>query len=153
MNFYRGEKMKVLVTGSVHLYKDKAGNFYSPTVYNYDFLKRYLAVFDEVMLMGKVKPDAYKSEMKMQKVSGKGVTIIELPWYRGIRGMAKKILRLAGIMREEGKRSDCYIFRIAQIESFLMYMFRKRNRPYAVEIVNNPKTLEELSEFQKIINV
>lgn len=152
MNFYRGEKMKVLVTGSVHLYKDKAGNFYSPTVYNYDFLKRYLAVFDEVMLMGKVKPDAYKSEMKMQKVSGKGVTIIELPWYRGIRGMAKKILRLAGIMREEGKRSDCYIFRIAQIESFLMYMFRKRNRPYAVEIVNNPKTLEELSEFQKIIN-
>ena len=91
MNFYRGEKMKVLVTGSVHLYKDKAGNFYSPTVYNYDFLKRYLAVFDEVMLMGKVKPDAYKSERKMQKVSGKGVTIIELPeleeWQRRYCGL------------------------------------------------------------------
>ena len=34
-----------------------------------------------------------------------------------------------------------------------MFLLRNRKYPYAVEMVNNPKTLEELSTFQKAINV
>ncbi|MDE7446831.1 MAG: glycosyltransferase family 4 protein [Lachnospiraceae bacterium] len=145
--------MDVLLTGSVHLYKDSDGIFYSTTVYDYEFLERYLKVFDGVKLVGKVRMLDQKQDLSLKVVSGPGVTIIEFPWYRGIKGMISKAPSLIRCMLKARSQCDCYIFRIAQIESFLMFLFRKRKYPYAVEVVNNPKTLEELSKVQKLINV
>lgn len=137
--------MKVFVVDNAHLCKDKTGKYYSPSVYSYGFLSRYLKVFDEVRFIGKVKYFDEIDTSKYNLVSGKGVEIVELPWYQGLKQMIKKLPQLLKIYRKSCKSCDCYIFRVAQIESFFVYLFgRKRKTPFAVEVVNDPETFVDM---------
>jgi len=133
--------MKVLLVGNIHLVKNKEGDYYSPSIYSYDFLKRYLNVFDEVRLIGKVKAVDEIDKSKLNLVSGAHVEILELPWYQGARQMVFTFGKCLPVYKKACKQCDCYIFRVAQVESFFTYYFgRKKGVPYIVEVVNDPET-------------
>ena len=52
------------------------------------------------------------------------------------------------------KGCDCYIYRVAQIESYLTYLLGRRNRKaYAVEVVNDPSTFVDVVGIFKRINI
>ena len=137
--------MKLLLVDNVHLYRDRQGRYYSPSIYSYAFLQRYLTVFEEVRFIGKVRPLNEADKTGYLLVSGAGVEIIELPWYQGMVQMLLKMPRLVPIYRKASKGCDCCIYRIAQVESFLAYLFRKRRVPYAVEMVNDPDSWNSMS--------
>ena len=47
--------MKLLVVDNAHIYKTKEGKYYSTSIYDNSFFKRYLNVFDSVRFCAKVK--------------------------------------------------------------------------------------------------
>ena len=146
--------MKVLVVDNVHLYKGSDGQFYAPSIYSYDFLKRYLNVFEEVRFVGKVQYDENVDISKLNLVSGPGVEIMEIPWYQGMTQMLQKLPQLIKEYRHFGDGCDCYIFRVAQVESFFAYLFsRKLGAPYAVEVVNDPETFVDLPDAMRMFCV
>lgn len=130
--------MKLLLVDNVHLYKDPQGNYYAPSIYSHAFLQRYLAVFEEVRFLGKARPLREADKTKCLLVSGEGVEITELPWYQGMGQMILKMPELLPAYRKASEGCGCCIYRIAQVESFLAYLFRRRRIPYAVEMVNDP---------------
>ena len=145
--------MKVLLVGSYILYKNKSGDYFAPAIYSYDFMKRYLSTFDEVKLISKIVSDQEFDEKKMNIVSGKGVEILELPYYHGIRGMMKCFGKLVKVYKKADCDCDCCIYRIAQMESFFAYVFRNRKIPFAVEVVNDPDTFVDMGIIMRKICV
>ncbi len=145
--------MKVLVVDNTHLIRDKEGRYYSESVYSYEFLERYLAVFDAVRFIGKTKfVDTAGANCK--RVDGPGVEIVPLPWYQGMGQMLKVFPRLIGIYRHLLDDCDCCILRIAQIESFLTYIFAKRRgKPFAVEVVNDPATFTDMPNLYRLLSI
>ena len=48
-------KIKLAIVDNAHVIKTSSGEYYSKTVYSYDFFKRYLDSFDSVRFITKVK--------------------------------------------------------------------------------------------------
>ncbi|WP_284036361.1 glycosyltransferase [Neobacillus sp. 114] len=146
--------MKVLVTDNAHLYKTPDGKYYTPSIYSYEFFKRYLNVFDEVRFVSKTKYVDTIDTSNFLLVSGKGLEIYELPWYQGIKGMLKNIFKLLVRYRKICDGCDCYIFRVSQIESYLAYIIgKRRGKSFAVEVVNDPFSFTDLKGIFKWINI
>ena len=146
--------MKVLVIGNAHLYRTPDGKYYASTVYNYEFFQRYLNVFDEVRFVSKTKHVDIIDTTKYLLVSCEGLEIYELPWYQGIKAMFKNISKLIERYRKVDEGYDCYIFRVAQIESYFTYILgKKRGKPYAVEVVNDPSSSTDIKGIFKWINI
>jgi len=146
--------VKVLVTDNAYLYKTPDEKYYTPTIYSYEFFKRYLNVFDEVRFVSKTLYVDSIDTSKFLLVSGDRLEIYELPWYQGLKGMLKNIFKLISRYRKVCDGCDCYIFRVAQIESYLTYIFgKRRKKPYAVEVVNDPATFADMHSFFRCINV
>lgn len=139
--------MKLLLVDNVHLYKDWKGNYYATSIYSYKFLQRYLKVFDEVRFMGKVRRLEESDESTYLLVSGQGVEILEIPWYQGMRQMLQQVKKIFPVYQQSAEECDCCIYRIAQVESFIAYFFRKRKVPFAVEMVNDPKSWRDRGIF------
>ena len=144
--------MKVLVVGNVHIYKTLDGKYYTPSVYGYDFFKRYLNVFEEVRLAAKTKHVDNIDVSKHLLVSGPNLEIFELPWYQGFRDMIKNIFKLIPRYMQAWKGCDCYIFRVAQIESYFAYIFAKK-KPFAVEVVNACASFDGINIILKELNL
>lgn len=146
--------MKVLVIDNSHFYKTPNGNYYTPSIYNNDFFQRYLEVFEEVRFVAKTKYVDEIDESKYIFVNIKGLEIYELPWYQGLRGLIWKFPKLLIKYINVMKGCDCYIYRVAQIESYLTYLLGRRNRKaYAVEVVNDPSTFVDVVGIFKRINI
>jgi glycosyltransferase involved in cell wall biosynthesis len=146
--------MKVLVTDNAHLYKTPDGKYYTPTIYSYEFFQRYLNVFDEVRFVAKTKNVDSIDTTKYLLVSGDRLEIYELPWYQGLKEMLKIIFKLILRYRKACEGCDCYIFRVAQIESYLTYILGKKcGKPFAVEVVNDPSAFFNINGLFKWINI
>lgn len=145
--------MKVLIADNVHLVRTKDGEYYSPSIYSYDFFKRYLNVFDKVKCMGKTKYVNDIDTGNYLKVSGSGIEIVELPWYQGMKAMFCLLPKLIKIYRHAADDCDCCIYRIAQVESFLLYMFTKRKVPFCVEVVNDPESFVDMPSYARKFSV
>ena len=65
--------MKLLVVADGHYYIDNRGNVYVESVFDYNFYKRYLTVFDEVYAIARTERIEEKTE-KM-KIAPTGVKL------------------------------------------------------------------------------
>jgi glycosyltransferase involved in cell wall biosynthesis len=144
--------MKVLVVGSAHIYKTPDGKYYSPSVYTNEFFQRYLNVFDEVRFIAKTKYVEEIDGSKFAELTCKGLEIYELPWYRGMKEMIKKLPKLIVLYKNASRSCNCIIYRIGQIESYFTYLLSPK-KPYAVEVVNDPATIQNVSGIFQSINL
>ena len=69
--------MKLLVVADGHYYIDNRGNVYVESVFDYNFYKRYLTVFDEVYAIARTERIEEKTE-KMKIASGQGVHFLTI---------------------------------------------------------------------------
>ncbi len=149
-------KIKLAIVDNAHVIKTSSGEYYSKTVYSYDFFKRYLDSFDSVRFITKVKvlkhdDIDFKSYMR---VDGPKVEIFELPWYQGIKGLLKNILKIRKTVRNSLEGCDGYLLRLAQVECYLFDLFAKKNKKkYIVELVNDPNLFMDMNYLFRRINV
>ena len=73
--------MKILVVLENHFIKDKNNTIWCDRVVDYNFLQRYLNVFDEVIVSGRCQITSDVVENKLL-VSGKNIEFIELPDFK-----------------------------------------------------------------------
>jgi hypothetical protein len=122
--------LNILLTDSIHLIKDKNENYYTPSIYNKEFLGRYISIFGKISIAAKTNEIISKEIdfKKYIKIDTSNVDIIELPWSKGFIGILKNIIPIFIIFRKYRKKFDGYIFRLAQAESYLAYFFIRKKK-------------------------
>lgn len=135
--------MKLLLVDNIHIKKTTAGEYYTPSIYDDNFFERYLKVFDTIKVVCKTRKVNDINTKENIRIKNPKIEFCELPWYQGTKHLIKKILKVKKVLRNATDDCDCIIYRVAQIESFITYIFKKNKKlPYAVEVVNDPATFD-----------
>lgn len=134
--------MNVLVFADAHLYKTEDGKIWTKTIYGYDFWKRYLMVFENIIVMARMKQVDRDEIAGYLESSGPGVSFIGLPMVKGSEnklGYITAFHQIAKIVQDSIKTVDCGIFRVPAIMGYLaLHYFMKTGKPFSLEVVVNP---------------
>lgn len=138
----REKYMKLLVSSCARLFKTADGKVYTPVAYGYDFYKRYLNVFDEVIVAGfcdSVDDEAAKS---MLLVSGERISFFELPYPHGEWDYILKRHKIKKALQGITDVCDAILLRVPETLCFLIMDVAIRKKiPFAIEVVSDPLNL------------
>ena len=127
--------MKVLVVLENRFIKDREGNVWCDRIVDYNFLKRYLEVFEEVIVCGRVGYVDYIENRKLL-VSGDRVSFIELPNFTGAYGTIMSYKKIKRIIKSNIAEIDCAILRAPSHLSLIIYkILLKKHKRFAIEFV------------------
>lgn len=130
--------MKLLLFLEHHFFNID-GEVYCDRIINYNYLKRYLDVFEEITVCARFSKEVPKKKML---VSGKGVTFLPLPDFQGSIGIIKNYQVIKKIIKENIKNYDAVLMRSPSPISFVAHKIIKMSGlPYAAEVVINPATM------------
>lgn len=130
--------MDLLIVADGHYYKTNDGTIYVDSVYDYNFYKRYLSVFDHLYAVARIENVNVVPEGRKVS-SGEGIDFLELPNYRGIFQYFKKYFTIKKYVKLFCRKGDCAIFRIpAATSNTFFHPYKKTKKPYAVELVADP---------------
>lgn len=132
--------MKVLVTFEARFVKDARGDYFARGPVTYDFLKRYLLVFEEVIVFARVKYDENPDYSQLRKANGENVTFFEVPYYQGLYQYIKKASLIDKVAASAAKLDNCaFVLRAPGRMSDVIekHLIRKK-KPYALEVVADP---------------
>ena len=131
--------MKAMVVADHHYYRTPDGQVYVPTVYDYEFWKRYLLTFDKVRVVVRLT-DVDTVPQNMLLSSGPGIEFYALPEFRGPVQFLFKRKELKERAARAFESCDCAIFRIpCPIAGTVYKQFKKTKKPFAVEVVADPE--------------
>ena len=85
--------MKLLVSDEAHIFRLPDNTYWSDAVNGYDFYKRYMEVFDEVRLVGKLK-DVDVLPGKCIRLDGEHLEIFGIPFFQGPVQFAKNFFAI-----------------------------------------------------------
>jgi glycosyltransferase involved in cell wall biosynthesis len=130
--------MKVLMALEHHFVRGPDGRVYGEGPASYALWSRRLEVFDEVLVLARVRPvDAPRENLT--RADGPGVSFFDLPDYRGPRGYLRRLRELRRRTRMAMDACDASILRLPGLVSHLAWAeLRRRRRRYAVEVVGDP---------------
>jgi len=145
--------MKILIVLENHFYKDLEGKIWCDRIVDYNFLKRYLNVFSEIILCGRVSQIEGEVQGKLL-VSGKNVEFIGLPNFKGIKGLIRNILRIKSIIKKQLKRVNHVIYRVPTHLSLFTYKQAiKQKKILGIEfMMAADKMIEGKSVITNILN-
>jgi glycosyltransferase involved in cell wall biosynthesis len=102
------------------------------------FWTRYLAVFDSVRIVARVR-NAPVPPSGFRLVSGPNITFAGVPDYLGPEQYLLRSASVAAATAKAVQNSDAVILRVpGQVSSCVARRVRKMRRPYAVEVVGDP---------------
>lgn len=143
--------MKALIVLENHFYKDNNDNIWCDRIINYDFLKRYLNVFEKIVVAGRCKRTVENIENKLL-VSGENVEFIELPEFVGTKGLIKNIKKIRKILRKAIEYTDCTIYRApTHISLFTYKEVLKQHKPLALEFMMAADKMVEGTNIIKVL--
>ena len=145
--------MKLLVATDAHIYITPDGKHWTPAIYNYDFWKRYLKVFDELKIVARVKK-INESSSNLLLVDGPGVEIYPITFYQGPAELLRHYLKIKKELKNVESDCDAALFRMPSQTAYMAYKSVKRKLPIAGEIVYDPTDdlKDNSSLIKKIIN-
>lgn len=133
--------MKLLLVLEQRFYITAQKKIYCERVVDYNFLTRYLRVFDEVCICARTVKvdDNFKGKLR---VDGKNIKILELPDFKGSLGIIKKFFQCQRIIKNNLYKYDAVIMRApTPISLIALSPIRKEKKIFAVEFANNPTTM------------
>ncbi len=129
--------MRVLISLSQR-FKSYEGRLYAPTCSYEQLWKRYLTVFDSVLIMARVE-EVDALEGVLVEATGPGVDFFPLPDYHGPWEFLYQQPRLRKLATQAVDQSDAFILRVpCHVGSLAWWELRRRRRPYAIEVVADP---------------
>ncbi|MFJ7637341.1 glycosyltransferase [Peribacillus sp. NPDC097225] len=132
--------MKLLVAADSYFYKTPDGKYWCKTIYGYKFWKRYLKVFNEIVVVSRTKDvETTKEVSGFIRVDGPGMSIAELP---PLRGMKEYILNYGSLQKAAKKAVedvDCALIRLPSVSAFMILKyFQRKKTPFCLEVVADP---------------
>ena len=131
--------MNILVVPDGTYYKDKSGDVYVDSVFDYAFFARYLTAFEEVYAIVRAKEvDAAPAGKK--RASGEHVHFLTIPSSHGVIQFFRRYFTTRRLIKKYIVDFDKAIFRIpGLIPNIVSGFFRKdKNKKFAVEVVVDP---------------
>jgi glycosyltransferase involved in cell wall biosynthesis len=118
--------------------KTRDGNIYSTTVCNYDFWRRYLQFFDEVIVFARVA-EVEQDELPKQPASGPNVSFMSLPTFIGPWQFLGQYAKLHALAKDAINKADAFILRTSgAVTTLLWYELKRRRIPYGIEAMTDP---------------
>lgn len=144
--------MKLLLVLENHFYIDENGTVWCNRVVDYDFLKRYLKVFKEVVVCGRATKEK-NSDYKL-KVTGERVSFAPIKDFYGAFGLIKNFFSLKKSLKKYIKDVDCVIFRAPTPLSVFTYNeVLKQDKPLGIEfMIAADKMFDGDSFLKRILN-
>ena len=143
------KKNLLIVTTEQHFYK-LGTTMYVVGDEDIDFWQRYLQVFDEILVVGRVSNVEHESE-NAKISSGNSVTFAELPDFDGISGLVLNVIKLIGIISSKTSASQHVLLRVPGLLSYLTFLILYfKRRTWSLEVVADPK--EEASNANSLIS-
>ncbi len=131
--------MKALVTLSARFDRGPDGRIYPQNpVLGYDFFTRYLDVFEEILVLARVRQLA-EAPAGNKPSDGPGVAFMELPLFTSAFDLFKFLPRIRKILRQAIPQCQAYFLRVPDFLGDLAWKeIRRCGLPFAVEVVGNP---------------
>ena len=144
----------VVVSLEFRFYKSADNKLYTDSVFGPDFWQRYLAVFDEVIIVARVNP-VDQVENSWQRVDGERIKFFELPYYIGPAQMVRKLPQLVKAINQIAQLDAHFILRVPSILGALLSRRLERNgKPYAIEVVGDPEDVFTKDNFKsKLVKI
>ncbi len=118
--------------------KTQNGNIYSTTVCDYNFWKRYLHIFDEVGVFGRLS-EVDEELIDKPLANGPGVHFVCPVNFIGPWQYLKKRGQLNTLAKRISEQYDAFILRVpGTMASLLWHHLRAKKKPYGVEVVGDP---------------
>lgn len=137
--------MRIIVVADSHMFRTPDNHFWCKGITGNSFFMRYAAVFEEVYIVCRVKNVADVDPKQYLQADSEKIQVFPMPFARGAK---EYLLHLGAFIRASIKASalgDCAIFRVPSVLSFLVvHEFKKRKKPYALEIVADPESSESI---------
>lgn len=143
------ELMDILVVDNAYLYKYN-DSYFSKGIYDNEFFNRYLSVFERVVFPAKVIDMTEYPTNEYERLNTSNLCIVALPLFKGIFELIKNFKKVKKILIQEQKKVDLLIFRMTQVEGLISFRFMKKKKPFALEIINDIKTLSYIKYIASI---
>lgn len=128
--------MKLLVAIEHHFQRYN-GHVYTDIAFLREYWSEYLEVFDEVVVVARVK-NISEFPKHLRRADGDCISFIDLPNYYGPWQLAVAIPRLLVLCFKAVKQSDYILLRMGNIATCVWFCTKILRRNYAVELVGNP---------------
>lgn len=144
--------MKLLLILENHFCIDEDGTVWCDRIIDYNFLKRYLETFNNVIVCGRTRKE--KNVDKKLLVLGKGIEFVSLPEFAGAKGLIKNLSEIKKILKKQIKKTDCVLYRAPTHLSLFTYKeVLKQNKILALEFMMAAnKMIEGNGIISKILN-
>lgn len=130
--------MNLVVTLEYRFDRTPDGVVWTHTAYAHPFWLRYLAAFDAVYVVARIR-DVPHILGNPNRADGGRVHFVGIPYYLGPGQYMLKARQVARVVRNAVTPSDAVILRVpSQIANALVPQLHKRNHPYGIEVVGDP---------------
>lgn len=132
--------MDVLVAIGHHFWQAPDGGIYPepPPNFNDAFWRRYLEVFEEVVVLARVR-DVSQTPPPHTRADGPGIRFFPLADFRGAWQYVWRLAGLKRLVREAVEGRSAFILRAPDVVSFLVWEeLRRLQKPFAVEVIADP---------------
>ena len=130
--------MQILVSTEQRYFQIPDGTYWSPGGHSYGFWRRYVEVFDEVLVYARVLPVS-NVPAEMVRADGPNVKFVHVPYYVGPIEFLRVASRICLSAKHAIKANAAIIMRVPSIlGTALEYQITKNGRPFGVEVVGDP---------------
>ncbi|WP_326559716.1 glycosyltransferase [Micromonospora sp. NBC_01796] len=130
--------MRVVVTTETRFSRTPDGSVWTPDGPAYPFFSRYLAAFDTVRVVARLR-HVEEPPADAHRVDGPGVELWPVPHYVGPRQYLSRWRSIREAVRAAAQPTDAVILRVPSPTGSILAGWRERQRlPYAIEVVGDP---------------
>lgn len=130
--------MEILIVADGHYYKDKYGDVYVDSVFDYTFYKRYISIFDKVYAIARIKK-VKRAPENCKLASGEGIEFLPIPETHGIKEFLLHYMETRALVVAYLKYFDKAIIRLpGVIGNLVAKQIDKTGKKYAIEVVVDP---------------
>ncbi|QQX75959.1 MULTISPECIES: glycosyltransferase [Aequorivita] len=132
--------MELVFVTEARFVKNRLGDYYADSSFNYELWNRYLESFSKIAIMARVKRDDDFRANSSLLSSGKNVSFIELPYYIGPLQYFLNLRKLKKVIKQTINKSNAtFICRVpGNIGDLAIRCLINKNKNYGLEVVGDP---------------
>jgi glycosyltransferase involved in cell wall biosynthesis len=132
--------MELIFVTEARFVKNRLGEYYADSSFNYELWNRYLESFSKIAIMARVKRDDDFTANSSLLSSGKNVSFIELPYYIGPLLYFLNLRKLKKVIKQTINKSNAiFICRVpGNIGDLAIKCLINKKKNYGLEVVGDP---------------
>ena len=131
--------MRLVVTTEQRFDQTRDGSVWAPGTFGYGFWERYLEVFDQVVVIARVRTVEGATGNPVRS-DGQSVDFVRVPYYVGPWEYLRSRSRLVHVMQGAVRENAAVIMRVpSPIASTIYPALCKERQPYGLEVIGDPQ--------------